>query len=72
MFCRQKLTVCPIIDGEEHLRLLNFQHNSITQIQNISNLQRLIFLDLYDNQIEEISGLSTLRSLRVLLLGKNR
>ena len=72
MFSRQKLTVCPIIDGEEHLRLLNFQHNSITQIQNISNLQRLIFLDLYDNQIEEISGLSTLRSLRVLLLGKNR
>ncbi|CAK7300419.1 Leucine-rich repeat-containing protein 49 [Vulpes lagopus] len=69
---RQKLTVCPIIDGEEHLRLLNFQHNFITRIQNISNLQRLIFLDLYDNQIEEISGLSTLRSLRVLLLGKNR
>ncbi|XP_072807223.1 leucine-rich repeat-containing protein 49 isoform X2 [Vicugna pacos] len=69
---RQKLTVCPVIDGEEHLRLLNFQHNFITRIQNISNLQRLIFLDLYDNQIEEISGLSTLRSLRVLLLGKNR
>ncbi|XP_054451370.1 leucine-rich repeat-containing protein 49 isoform X2 [Pteronotus mesoamericanus] len=69
---RQKLTVCPIIDGEEHLRLLNFQHNFITRIQNISNLRRLIFLDLYDNQIEEISGLSTLRSLRVLLLGKNR
>ncbi|KAM5340556.1 leucine-rich repeat-containing protein 49 isoform 4-T4 [Glossophaga mutica] len=69
---RQKLTVCPIIDGEEHLRLLNFQHNFITRIQNISNLRKLIFLDLYDNQIEEISGLSTLRSLRVLLLGKNR
>lgn len=69
---RQKLTVCPIIDGEEHLRLLNFQHNFITRIQNISNLRRLIFLDLYDNHIEEISGLSTLRSLRVLLLGKNR
>ncbi|XP_045386898.1 leucine-rich repeat-containing protein 49 isoform X2 [Lemur catta] len=69
---RQKLTVCPIIDGEEHLRLLNFQHNFITRIQNISNLQKLIFLDLYDNQIEEISGLSTLKSLRVLLLGKNR
>ncbi|XP_066199057.1 leucine-rich repeat-containing protein 49 isoform X3 [Saccopteryx leptura] len=69
---RQKLTVCPVIDGEEHLRLLNFQHNFITRIQNISKLRRLIFLDLYDNQIEEISGLSTLRSLRVLLLGKNR
>ncbi|XP_066184622.1 leucine-rich repeat-containing protein 49 isoform X2 [Sylvia atricapilla] len=69
---RQKLTVCPIIDGEDHLRLLNFQHNFITRIQNISNLQHLVFLDLYDNQIEEISGVSTLRSLRVLLLGKNR
>ncbi|EMP38999.1 Leucine-rich repeat-containing protein 49 [Chelonia mydas] len=69
---RQKLTVCPVIDGEEHLRLLNFQHNFITRIQNISNLQHLVFLDLYDNQIEEISGLSTLWSLRVLLLGKNR
>ncbi|XP_059570803.1 leucine-rich repeat-containing protein 49 isoform X3 [Alligator mississippiensis] len=69
---RQKLTACPIIDGEEHLRLLNFQHNFITRIQNISNLQHLVFLDLYDNQIEEISGLSTLRALRVLLLGKNR
>uniref|UniRef100_A0A6J0SVV5 Leucine-rich repeat-containing protein 49 n=1 Tax=Pogona vitticeps TaxID=103695 RepID=A0A6J0SVV5_9SAUR len=69
---RQKLTVCPIIDGEEHLRLLSLQHNCITRIQNISNLQHLIFLDLYDNQIEEISGLSTLRSLRVLLLGNNR
>ncbi|XP_026537866.1 leucine-rich repeat-containing protein 49-like [Notechis scutatus] len=69
---RQKLTVCPIIDGEEHLRLLSFQHNFITRIQNISKLQRLIFLDLYDNQIEEISGLSTLRCLRVLSLGNNR
>uniref|UniRef100_A0A663MLQ7 Leucine rich repeat containing 49 n=1 Tax=Athene cunicularia TaxID=194338 RepID=A0A663MLQ7_ATHCN len=69
---RQKLTVCPVIDGEDHLRLLNFQHNFITRIQNISNLQHLVFLDLYDNQIEEISGVSTLRSLRVLLLGKNR
>ncbi|NWI53418.1 LRC49 protein, partial [Calyptomena viridis] len=69
---RQKLTVCPVIDGEDHLRLLNFQHNFITQIQNISNLHHLVFLDLYDNQIEEISGVSTLRSLRVLLLGKNR
>ncbi|XP_009080543.1 PREDICTED: leucine-rich repeat-containing protein 49-like, partial [Acanthisitta chloris] len=69
---RQKLTVCPVIDGEDHLRLLSFQHNFITRIQNISNLQHLVFLDLYDNQIEEISGISTLRSLRVLLLGKNR
>ncbi|XP_070619662.1 leucine-rich repeat-containing protein 49 isoform X3 [Erythrolamprus reginae] len=69
---RQKLTVCPLINGEEHLRLLSFQHNFITRIQNISHLQHLIFLDLYDNRIEEISGLSTLKGLRVLSLGNNR
>uniref|UniRef100_A0A8C5M7T4 Leucine rich repeat containing 49 n=1 Tax=Leptobrachium leishanense TaxID=445787 RepID=A0A8C5M7T4_9ANUR len=69
---RQRLAVCPIIEGEEQLRLLYFQHNFITKIQNLSSLQRLIFLDLYDNQIEEINGLSALRSLRVLMLGKNR
>uniref|UniRef100_F6VRY2 Leucine rich repeat containing 49 n=1 Tax=Xenopus tropicalis TaxID=8364 RepID=F6VRY2_XENTR len=69
---RQNLTVCPIIEGEEQLRLLYLHHNSITRIQNLSSLQHLIFLDLYDNNIEEISGLSSLRSLRVLMLGKNR
>ncbi|XP_032870994.1 leucine-rich repeat-containing protein 49 isoform X1 [Amblyraja radiata] len=69
---RRNLTVCPILEGEQQLRLLNFQHNLITQIQHVSNLRRLIFLDLYNNQIEEISGLSSLRSLRVLMLGKNR
>ncbi|XP_043934404.1 leucine-rich repeat-containing protein 49 [Protopterus annectens] len=69
---RRKLKVCPIIEGEECIRLLNLQHNLITQIQNMSNLQQLIFLDLYDNQIEEIRGLSNLYHLRVLMLGNNR
>lgn len=69
---RRRLTICPILEGEENLRLLNFQHNSIARIQHLSSLRRLIFLDLYDNRIEEISGLSTLSSLRVLMLGKNR
>jgi len=69
---RRHLTVCPILEGEEHLRLLNFQHNLITRIQHLSNLRRLIFLDLYDNHIEEMNGLSALKSLRVLMLGKNR
>ena len=64
--------MCPILEGEEHLRLLNFQHNSITRIQHLSNLRRLIFLDLYDNQIEDMTGLAALKSLRVLMLGKNR
>ncbi|XP_078055990.1 leucine-rich repeat-containing protein 49 isoform X4 [Mustelus asterias] len=69
---RRNLTVCPILEGEQQLRLLNFQHNLITQIEHLSNLRRLIFLDLYNNRIEEISGLSSLKSLRVLMLGKNR
>lgn len=69
---RRKLTVCPILEGEDQLRLLNYQHNMISKIQHLSSLKRLIFLDLYDNQIEEISGLSSLKSLRVLMLGKNR
>lgn len=66
------MTVCPILEGEDQLRLLNYQHNMISKIQHLSSLKRLIFLDLYDNQIEEISGLSSLKSLRVLMLGKNR
>jgi len=64
--------VCPILEGEEQLRLLNYQHNAITKIQHLAALKRLIFLDLYDNHIEEISGLNSLRSLRVLMLGKNK
>ncbi|XP_039247588.2 leucine-rich repeat-containing protein 49-like [Styela clava] len=69
---RRKLAVCPILEGEEHLRLLNYQHNQISRIQHLSNLRRLIFLDLYDNQITDMTGLSALKSLRVLMLGKNR
>ena len=69
---RRKLTVCPILEEEEQLRLLNYQHNMIQKIQHLGSLKRLIFLDLYDNQIEEISGLGSLRSLRVLMLGKNK
>ncbi|XP_064618842.1 leucine-rich repeat-containing protein 49-like isoform X2 [Lineus longissimus] len=69
---RRRLTVCPILEGEDQLRLLNYQHNFITRIQHLNGIKRLIFLDLYDNQIEEISGLNTLKSLRVLMLGKNR
>ena len=71
-FCRRGLTVCPVLEDEENLRLLNFQHNLIRRIQNLSHLRKLIFLDLYDNHIEEINGLSCLKSLRVLMLGKNR
>ncbi|XP_071794627.1 leucine-rich repeat-containing protein 49-like isoform X3 [Asterias amurensis] len=69
---RRRLTICPILEGEDHLRLLNFQHNSIRKIEHLTSLRRLIFLDLYDNHLEEITGLGALKSLRVLMLGKNR
>lgn len=69
---RKHLMVCPILEGEERLRLLNLQHNSIGRLQHLNNLRRLVFLDLYDNLVQEITGLDGLVSLRVLMLGRNR
>jgi leucine-rich repeat-containing protein 49 len=69
---RRNLSVCPILEGEDRLRLLNLQHNNIRKIENISFFRHLVFLDLYDNQIQHIGGISELVSLRVLMLGKNR
>ena len=64
--------MCPILEGEEKLRVLNLKHNAITQLQHLSGLRRLVYLDLYDNLVSEISGLDALLSLRVLMLGKNK
>jgi len=69
---RRNLKICPILRGEELVRLLNFQHNVITKVENLNHLQRLIFLDLYDNKIENMVGVSQLTTLRVLMLGKNK
>jgi len=72
MWSRRGLTACPALETEDQLRLLNLQHNAIRRVENVDHLRRLIFLDLYDNQLEQIDGLTALRSLRVLMLGKNR
>ena len=48
------LTVMPIFEKEEQLRLLNLQMNMISRIQHLSPLRNLIFLDLYDNLISEV------------------
>lgn len=69
---RRQLMVCPILEGEERLRLLNLQHNSISRLQHLDGLRRLVFLDFYDNLVHEITGLGGLVSLRVLMLGRNR
>ena len=68
---RRGLQACPLLQGEERLRLLNYQNNSIKTIANLHTLPYLIFLDLYNNQISQISGLEQVPSLRVLMLGKN-
>ncbi|XP_071015155.1 leucine-rich repeat-containing protein 49-like [Oncorhynchus clarkii lewisi] len=69
---RRGLEECPLLEGMGRLQLLNFQHNLITHIHNLSHLRHLAFLDLYDNHISQMSGISALASLRVLMLGKNR
>ena len=68
---RRDLTQMPLLEGEERLRLLNYQHNYIIKIENLLSLPNLIFLDLYNNQIKEINSLHTVPTLRVLMLGKN-
>ncbi|ETO16379.1 hypothetical protein RFI_20970 [Reticulomyxa filosa] len=67
----RNMEMCPILEGEEELRLLNYENNLITHISNLDNLPNLIFLDLHNNKIEKIEGLETLKLLRVLMLGKN-
>lgn len=69
---RRNLIFCPKIEGEDTLKLINYQHNQIRSIQNLDTMKNLIFLDLYDNRIEKINGLANLINLRVLMLGKNK
>ena len=70
---RRQLDICPLLEQEQRLRLLNFQNNSIRSIQNLENLPNLIFLDIYNNKLASLEGpLSTVKGLRVLMAGKNR
>lgn len=68
----RQLVACPVLEGEERLRLLNYQNNNIQTISNVSNLPNLIFLDLYNNSIKSLTGLQSVAQLRVLMLGKNK
>ncbi|CAM9532429.1 unnamed protein product [Ectocarpus fasciculatus] len=70
---RRRLTSCPIIQGDNRLRLLNYQNNLISKITNLANLPNLIFIDLYNNVIDTLEGpLSTMAALRVMMVGKNK
>eukprot|EP01083_Nonionella_stella_P301866 1038037_1 len=67
----RNLSQCPILRGEENLRLLNYENNIISKISNLNNLKNLIFLDLYNNRIAKIENLHFIPMLRVLMLGRN-
>ncbi|CAD8068176.1 unnamed protein product [Paramecium sonneborni] len=66
------LTHMPLLEGEEKLKILTYQHNRITSIQNLVSLPNLLYLDFYDNQIKEIDELKQVQKLKVLLLPKNQ
>lgn len=70
---KRQLEICPLLEQEQRLRLLNYQNNNIKVIQNLENLPNLIFLDLYNNKITSLNGSLTLvKGLRVLMAGKNK
>eukprot|EP00927_Polykrikos_kofoidii_P077786 TRINITY_DN74692_c0_g1_i1.p1 TRINITY_DN74692_c0_g1~~TRINITY_DN74692_c0_g1_i1.p1 ORF type:complete len:949 (-),score=139.94 TRINITY_DN74692_c0_g1_i1:383-3229(-) len=68
---RCELNRCPYLENESNLRLLNYQSNAISRIENLNGLDDLVFLDLYDNRIRHIQNLEPVSNLRVLMLGKN-
>ncbi|KAL4456243.1 hypothetical protein ABPG74_014204 [Tetrahymena malaccensis] len=69
-----KLELChiPLLEGEEKLKILSYQHNKIVKIENLVSLPNLLYLDLYNNNIKEIENLNSLVQLKVLLLPKNQ
>lgn len=70
---RRQLEICPLLEQEQRLRLLNYQNNHIKVITNLENLPNLIFLDLYNNNITTLNGsLCFVKGLRVLMAGKNK
>lgn len=70
---RRQLEICPILEQEQRLRLLNFQNNNIREIANLDNLPNLIFLDMYNNRLTSLEGpVSSIKGLRVLMAGKNK
>ncbi len=47
----------PLLEGEEKLKILTYQHNRISKIENLVSLPNLLYIDLYDNMIKEIENM---------------
>lgn len=62
---RRFLKGLPLLEGEERLRLLNFQRNQIGKVENLVSLPNLIFLDLYSNSVKKVENLETVPTLKV-------
>ncbi|EAR96345.2 hypothetical protein TTHERM_00189140 (macronuclear) [Tetrahymena thermophila SB210] len=67
-----ELSHIPLLEGEEKLKILSYQHNKIVKVENLVSLPNLLYLDLYNNNIKEIENLNSLVQLKVLLLPKNQ
>ena len=66
------LSHIPLLEGEEKLKILTFQHNKISLLENLVSLPSLMYLDFYNNNIKQIENLQQLSNLKVLLLPKNQ
>jgi hypothetical protein len=61
-----------LFEGEENLKLLSLENNSITKLDHLVSLNNLLYLNLYANKIYEIENLHTVPKLRAIMLGKNQ
>jgi leucine-rich repeat-containing protein 49 len=52
-----ELSHMPLLEGEERVKILTYQHNRILKIENLVSLPQLLYLDLYDNQVKDIESL---------------
>lgn len=61
----------PLFEGEENLKLLSLEGNSISKIDHLVSLNSLLYLNLYNNKINDIENLQSIPKLKALMLGKN-
>lgn len=66
----QEQGVC--VQTIQPLRMLSYQYNQIEHMDHVESLPELAFLDFYANCLTSLQGLAPLKSLRVLMLGRNR